>query len=727
MSDKKPSNTNLYFSNQRICSHVSTNVGNIHFASYMEPAGSTPTTDRYANSQDDKVLTPLPHQEQAKGFFDYTCDDDSDLSGLSSTKTDKEKDIPESNAILQEKQTSEDSPSLKNHTKDPLQTHVSIVTPLTKTTLGHNNLLNTCTGTVVAFEKHNTTPTSNNKNLPMTNEKNKEKEAEPNPNLTTPKNTKTTKETFEHLTNSVPTTIYSSPLVADDFKPSAESLVLVPELESLKLLIMSQHEAFTQPIKDLGLINLDLSKILEKKKESLRLLQQEKKIPRSLRIKCELTTSPSYTNNPVFLKLKTNLQQKVSTFITEGARIMTEWTSMNVQLLTIDRCSNILTKALQILDGLTSFHIDVLGNPIWPSVEDNNIPLFLLKFYFYSKYFNTEELSVYLDTPPEDILLIGAKIWLNNQSEDNANKLLESFKLNDIDMENQKDYILTIEILRNFDQILKLTTIDIWQQHKKTAKQTAAAIKLQAKMKSMEVLNATTATAQAIAKATDSINYNQILNANANLRIANLEKSLHKQEQKSNTIINQLKSKNSQKNLTGSHFSESMASPEKSTLLKKHLKPNLKRNLVDLTTEDSEVQKSEEITSPPYTYRKKQKQHKQKNSRTPTRKTVQWKEGEVKDFHPNYPVAELFSNQAIQNPFMMNSHTQRPPLFPTPPPPPPSYQPNFHLQPNITSQFSAHHHFLNQPQPINPFNHTNYSQNKFAKSNLFTTSNYKNF
>ncbi len=167
------------------------------------------------------------------------------------------------------------------------------------------------------------------------------------------------------------------------------------------------------------------------KKGSLRLLQQEKKIPRSLRIKCELTTSPSYANNPVFLKLKTNLQQKVSIFITEGARIMTEWTSMNVQLLTTDRCSNILTKALQILDGLTSFHIDVLGNPIWPSVEDNNIPLFLLKFYFYSKYFNTEELSIYLDTPPEDILLIGAKIWLNNQSEDNANKLLESFKLND--------------------------------------------------------------------------------------------------------------------------------------------------------------------------------------------------------------------------------------------------------------------------------------------------------
>jgi hypothetical protein len=82
-----------------------------------------------------------------------------------------------------------------------------------------------------------------------------------------------------------------------------------------------------------------LSKILEKKKESLRLLQQKKKIPRSLCIKCELTTSPSYANNPVFLKLKTNLQQKVSIFVTEGARIMTKWTSMNVQLLTTDRCS----------------------------------------------------------------------------------------------------------------------------------------------------------------------------------------------------------------------------------------------------------------------------------------------------------------------------------------------------------------------------------------------------
>jgi hypothetical protein len=589
---------------------------------------------------------------------------------------------------------------------------------------------------VITFINRNTAPTSSHKNPPMTNNRNEEIEAEPDgKNFSTPINTKNIKKSVEHLTISDMPTFYTSPFLDNDFKPSIESLTLIPELESLKLLIMSQHESFAKPIQNLGLTNLNLTKILEKKKASLNLLQQEKKIPRSLRIKCELTTSPSYNNNPVFLKLKTKLQEKVSQFITEGTNIMTDWTRMNVQLLTIDRCSHILTKALQILDGLTSFHIDVLGKPTWPSTENKNIPLLLFKFYFSSKYFDINSISNYLDIPPEEILLIGTKIWSKNHSEDNATKLLESLKLSDINSETQYDYTFTTEILRNFDQILKHTTIGIWQHHKETSKQITAAINLKAKMKSMEILDATTATAQAIAKATDSINYNQALSANANLRIANLEKSLQKQEQKSNTIINQIKSKNlknSQKNSIGSHFSESMASPEKSTLSKKHSITNSKRNMVDLTTEDVVVQIPEEEASPPRLYRKKQKQHRSKNSHTSTRKKVQWKEGEIKDFHPNYPVAELFSNQTIQNPFMVNSHTHRPPFSPMPPLPT-SFQYNSQIQPNVPSHLPTHHHFLNLNQiqsnnhTLNPFSHQNYTQNKFAKSNLFSTSSYKNF
>jgi hypothetical protein len=225
---------------------------------------------------------------------------------------------------------------------------------------------------------------------------------------------------------------------------------------------------------------------------------------------------------------------------------MTDWASINVQLLTTDCCSNILIKALQILDCLTSFHTDIIGTPLWPSIEDKHIPLFLFKIYFSNAYFDVKEVIEYLNIPSEEILLIRTKILTNNQSDNDATRILASFKISDI--ENQIDYTFITKILLNFDQILKLTIVGIWQVHKDTARQPVAAINLKTKMKSKEITSARAATAQAFAKATNTIHYNQALSAIANLRISNLERSMHKQEQKSNEIINQLKSNSLQKN-----------------------------------------------------------------------------------------------------------------------------------------------------------------------------------
>jgi hypothetical protein len=78
---------------------------------------------------------------------------------------------------------------------------------------------------------------------------------------------------------------------------------------------MSQHAVITKPIKVLGFTNLNLTITLKSKNDSFQLLLQEKRIPRSLCIKCKLTTSPQYDNNPDFLTLKNDLQQEVDTFI----------------------------------------------------------------------------------------------------------------------------------------------------------------------------------------------------------------------------------------------------------------------------------------------------------------------------------------------------------------------------------------------------------------------------
>jgi hypothetical protein len=109
------------------------------------------------------------------------------------------------------------------------------------------------------------------------------------------------------------------------------------------------------------------------------------------------------------LTLKTKLQEKVATFINEGKKIMSDWAEINIQLLIKDRCSDILTKALLILDSLTSYHTEILGMPTWPSVPVTHTTLFLFKLYLHNTILDITDLIHYLDLPTDTILLIGTK------------------------------------------------------------------------------------------------------------------------------------------------------------------------------------------------------------------------------------------------------------------------------------------------------------------------------
>jgi hypothetical protein len=164
------------------------------------------------------------------------------------------------------------------------------------------------------------------------------------------------------------------------------------------------------------------------------------------------------------------------------------------------------------------------------------------------------------------MLLIGAKLLTNNPSDEEASKLISSLKLTDIDLNEDVDYLFVTETLLNFDQILRHTATKLWQHYKEKMKQSTAAQKFKAKMKSLEIINASTATAQAIAKATNALEHNEALNVNTSLRISNLEKWKLKQEQQTNELSNRIKpqtsQKNIQKNSKGSHLKESMTSPE---------------------------------------------------------------------------------------------------------------------------------------------------------------------
>jgi hypothetical protein len=459
--------------------------------------------------------------------------------------------------------------------------------------------------------------------------------------------------------------IYDSPLLNRKYKPDADTLVLPPELDLLKPLILSQHEAFTSIIKDLGNITLTLTKIIEKKKESLHHLKDNHKIPRSLRLKCSLTSSPAYAENTEFLRLKGALQHEVTNFIQKGASIMTEWAELNISLLVTDRCASLLEKALQILDGLTSYIAEIIGSPTWPSATEKTLSFFLLKLYFSNNIFDTNDLVAFLEITSDKILIIGAKILTNCNSDEDAKSLIDSLNISEVDMLDVFQNTFVKETLLNFNQILKITTILIWTDHNTLAKQDIAANKLTAKIKAMATISATEATAEAITKATNNIEQTQSLNLATSIRLANLERLLKRQEQQTNELLNQNKRQKTEKNIFGSH-QEPVTSPTKMA----HLQ-NISK-IVDLT-QDSRDGSTRRIhdrqNSTPL--RKKRASRRQQSIHPPgqqERKTVQWRDSESRNYNPDSPAFTTpfqqrafpyttTTNQHNGNSFLHPSHT----------------------------------------------------------------------
>jgi hypothetical protein len=92
----------------------------------------------------------------------------------------------------------------------------------------------------------------------------------------------------------------------------------------------------------------------------------------------------------------------------------------------------------------------------------------------------------------------------------------------------QHDFIY--ESFIQFDQIIKITTIDVWFFYKNKSKQIHAGDSLKAKMATFETIDATSSTLQAIAKATKNFDDSQKQNLETQLRLSNLEKLAKHQE-----------------------------------------------------------------------------------------------------------------------------------------------------------------------------------------------------
>jgi hypothetical protein len=212
--------------------------------------------------------------------------------------------------------------------------------------------------------------------------------------------------------------------------------------------------------------------------------------------------------------------------------------------------------------------------------------------------------------------------------------------LSDIGMTDERQKNFIFETLIQFDQILKIATIDIWQSYKNKLRQQAAALKLEAKMCAGEAINASAATALAITKAAEAAESMNSQNLQNTLRLSNLEKALK------NEVSNALKSKtkktqgNSQKNFNGGRMTEPATSTELQTPPQcSHQRA--KQQMVDLTVEDEEentMLTTGEAMPKNHIYNRQTKKYNGKKRRTPL---IHWRKAEVKNFDPDSPATPM--------------------------------------------------------------------------------------
>jgi hypothetical protein len=320
---------------------------------------------------------------------------------------------------------------------------------------------------------------------------------------------------------------------------------------------------------------------------------------------------------------------------------------------------------------------------------------------------DTTELVVFFKVPSDKILLMGTKILLNIESNEEATNIINSLQLSEVDMNDDLQNTVIRETLFNFNQILTLTTIYIWEHHSEATKQNTAALNLKSKMRMLETINASEATALALTKATELINNDKALSLNTNLRLSNLEKSMRRQEQKYFELHNKNKNNKSQKNSSGSHLREPMASPDIQAPQKR------KYQVVDLTLEPSGESPTRNHGNKTYQYSqlKQRNTKQQKRTRTQqenTKKSIQWKDAEIQDFNPKSP-ANL----------VLTPHGNH---FPTPTRAPEmGSSPLFHPTNLQQTRFGqpSQNPFSNNPFSNNPYNQ--YQQTQGQTHGLFQT------
>lgn len=131
---------------------------------------------------------------------------------------------------------------------------------------------------------------------------------------------------------------------------------------------------------------------------------------------------------------------------------MKQWSSINIKLLTLDCCHNILQKAITILDGLYTYWEEILGPMNWPTHVTQNPILFLIKLYFHTDFTpEIEKITQYFELDVHSIY----------------ENLIQNMNINFLENQDDNQISLITQTISAFDEILKSTTTLLWDANQK--------------------------------------------------------------------------------------------------------------------------------------------------------------------------------------------------------------------------------------------------------------------
>jgi hypothetical protein len=210
----------------------------------MTPPNQQPMTQTEMGFTEEEESTEdiAQNQDFSPHFFEYK-DDESSFTGASGSDTDEEPTSATPKSITRQKSYRDNIPdSLKKPFRGPRKK--------SNTKEGHS----TTNPYTPKGKRSPNEVTPNTSRQPNSNDPSQNTNGN-QPNLTKILDTQTAANDLFNLKFSA-TKIYTSKYLDDAFKPSPNSITLAPELEPLLPLILSQHEAFSQYIKDLSIMNL---------------------------------------------------------------------------------------------------------------------------------------------------------------------------------------------------------------------------------------------------------------------------------------------------------------------------------------------------------------------------------------------------------------------------------------------------------------------------------------